>query len=78
MMTVEVNLELILAELAPGGGRRMTVTLPEGATVEDLIARLQIPADHTGMVLRDGQLIRGGAVLCDGDHIMLFPPLSGG
>lgn len=78
MMTVEVNLELVLAELVPGGQRRMTVTLPDGATVDDLTARLRIPADYTGMVLRDGQLIGGGAVLRDGDRVTLFPPLSGG
>lgn len=54
------------------------VSLPEGATVEQLIAKLGIPADTVKTVFVGGKIVESGYVLRDGDEVGIFPPIAGG
>ena len=86
-ITVEVELQLWLSTQAgqadackvpPTAAQRVTVELPEGSTVEDLVRKLNMPVEWVGLVVRDGKAIPTVEKLRHGDKITLFPPLSGG
>ncbi|HEX2162891.1 MAG TPA: MoaD/ThiS family protein, partial [Thermoanaerobaculia bacterium] len=81
-MRVRVVAFASAAEAIGGGGRE--VELGEGATVDDLRARLL--ADHPALVplwprlavAVDGRLAAGAAALAEGTEVALLPPVSGG
>lgn len=91
-MEIRVHLFSIVRDCLPAGASRgqATVTLPDGATVADLIVQLGIdtylgfsPAE----VIEQGgwQVSVGGAfgatadrVLHDGDSVLMMPHTSGG
>ena len=79
-MQIHVHLFSILREhLPPGGERgRATVTLPEGATVADLIAHLGITR-RVRLVVVNGEIEENRRrPLRDGDAVKLFPTVVGG
>ncbi len=63
---------------------RGEVELDEGATLADLIERLEIPDPLAQMVLVDGlreprrREDRAGRTLEDGQTVSIFPPVAGG
>jgi len=59
-------------------GRARIVSLPEGTTVEQLIATLGIPADTVKTVFVGGKIVESDQVLQDGDEVGIFPPIAGG
>ena len=59
-------------------GEAMPVELQDGATVEQLIARLDLPADEVKIVFVNGIVRDGDHVLADGDELGIFPPVGGG
>ncbi len=76
---------LLFAQLAEAvGAERLTIDLPEGATVADALAALS--KDHeviattgnTVAVAVNEQYSATTAVLSDGDTMALIPPVSGG
>jgi len=79
-MQIYVHLFSILREhLPPGGERgRATVTLPEGATVADLIAHLGIARRVRLTIVNGAQEEDRGRPLQDGDYVKLFPAMVGG
>lgn len=84
-MQVEVRLFASLREKLPNGRRgKGPVELPEGATLPDLLGRLDIPRELAQMVLINGEQLpndweaRAGIVLRPGDTISIFPPVAGG
>jgi molybdopterin converting factor small subunit len=79
-MQIYVHLFSILREhLPPGGERgRATVTLPEGATVADLIAHLGIARRVRLAIVNGAQEEDRGRPLQDGDYVKLFPAMVGG
>jgi sulfur carrier protein ThiS len=79
-MQIYVHLFSILREhLPPGGERgRATVTLPEGATVADLIAHLGITRRVRLAIVNGAQEEYRGRPLQDGDYVKLFPAMVGG
>jgi molybdopterin converting factor subunit 1 len=66
------------------GCREQTRTLPEGATVRDLVEGLQSEFPRLGDVLAYGRVAvnaeyaDAGTALRTGDEIALMPPMSGG
>jgi hypothetical protein len=59
------------------------VRLPEGSTIKDLLAHLNMPTEARGITFINGQLsaMPGlqpdlGHVLCDGDRVAFFDPRS--
>lgn len=70
----------------PGRFRRQTLTLPEGATVRDLLARWRdeactVPPDNL-LIIVNGQNARhlqgNLTLLSDGDEVTLMIPVAGG
>jgi molybdopterin converting factor small subunit len=77
---VEVRLFANLADYLPGAGRGRGVTLelPDGATVDDLAARVGIPGELPRLSLVNGREAAPEAALRAGDVVSLLPPLVGG
>lgn len=81
-MQITVRLFATLRQEAGWAQRQMT--LPEGATLDDLLDALA--ADDNGLKLNDRsayaavnrEYARRGQALQDGDVVALFPPVSGG
>jgi molybdopterin synthase catalytic subunit len=81
-MTVRVRLFAIQRELA--GTREVSVTLPDGATIEDgwtaLVGRFPVLAPGRSAVrfARNGTYADPTESLTDGDELAVIPPVSGG
>jgi sulfur carrier protein ThiS len=56
----------------------MPVELPDGATVEQLVKRLRLPAAEIKVVFVNSVTQQGGHVLDDGDQVGIFPAVGGG
>jgi molybdopterin synthase sulfur carrier subunit len=80
MIRVTVNLHASLRKFLPSGnnGRAAVLEMPDGATVDDVVNRLGIPAGHTKMMVSGDEYLELTTVLRDGQEINLFPPLAGG
>lgn len=79
-MKVEVELFATLSVYRPGGasGDGVTLEVPDGTTVGDLIRFLQIPPDADCLRVVNGHDAPSDQRLEDGDVLSLFPPLAGG
>lgn len=91
-MQIQVQLFSILRDCLPPGAERgqATVTLPEGATVTDLVSHLgidrqlgyeatEVASKASWQVMVSGQFeLDMGRVLKDGDQVSIFPPIAGG
>jgi molybdopterin synthase sulfur carrier subunit len=79
---VEVRVRLFanLADYGPPGARggATRVELPEGATVQDLLRRLQIPDEVPRLILVNGRDVESTARLDPNDVVDVLPPLVGG
>lgn len=64
--------------LPPGAEGPQRYTLPEGATVADLLAVLGIPAETDLTAGVDGDLADRADSLRDGAEVMLLGPMDGG
>ncbi|GAB4435470.1 MAG: hypothetical protein Kow0031_17210 [Anaerolineae bacterium] len=79
-MKVTARLHATLRRATPNGlQNRVSVELPENATIADLLAALAIDAspEHV-MLLIDHRRVTPAQPLADGDEVQLFPPISGG
>lgn len=56
----------------------VTIDLPEGATIGELLDGLGIPADEVKLAMVNGIHAEVGRVLATSDRIGLFPPVGGG
>ena len=80
-MNVEVKLFANLRKLLPPGasGSKATITLHDGATINDLLQHLKVPLEMAQMVLVNGEQTREFTQsLTAGDTISIFPPVAGG
>jgi molybdopterin converting factor small subunit len=79
-MRVYVKLSASLQKLLPCDtrGNRVACTLPEGATVADLIGQLGLSLADAGIVVADDAHVETDARLREGQEILIFPPLAGG
>lgn len=79
-MKVEVQLFATLSVYRPGGacGDGVTLEVPDGTTVGDLIRLLKIPPDVDCLRVVNGHDAPSDQRLRDGDVLSLFPPLAGG
>lgn len=81
MVTVQVavyaTLRAYLAEAKLG--QAVSVTLPEGTTVTQLLEeKLGIPRKEVKIVFVNGVSRKGGYALAAGDRVAVFPPIGGG
>ena len=79
-MKVEVRLFATLQRYLPAGtdGDRLSLDLPAGATVRDVMASLKIPGDLACLTVVNGRDADPDQILCPGDELAMFPPLAGG
>jgi sulfur carrier protein ThiS len=59
-------------------GEPVRVTLPDEATVADLLARLALQPDEVRILLVNGRSQPPSHPLTGGDRVALFPPIGGG
>jgi len=62
----------------PASGPILEREVPSGATIEDLLVQLLLPADDTKVVLVNGVSPQPGHQLCEGDVVSVFPAAAGG
>jgi len=77
---VEVCLFATLAAYLPaaGSGDGVILELPDGSTVGQVVASLEIPAELDCLRVVNGHDAPPEQVLRDGDVLSVFPPLAGG
>ncbi len=81
---IAIGVRLFAALREALGGDRLTLRVPDGATVEGLLDRLV--AEHPALetyrphlqVAVNRTIVGGGAALHDGDEVALLPPVGGG
>ena len=56
----------------------MSLDLPEGSRVADLIERLEIPRKKVGIISVDGGLAKDTRILQEGNFVRLYRPIFGG
>ena len=54
------------------------ITLPEGASVYDVLDRFEIPYEEAYIVLLDGRHAKKSVVIPEGSELCVFPPIVGG
>lgn len=79
-MKVRLRLFATLADYLPpdADGDGITLELPDGARVSDVLARLRIPERVPFLSVVNGHEVEDPHPLYDGDELAIFPPLSGG
>lgn len=76
-MEVKVTLHGILRDQLPRPARgRIVLSLPDGATIADVLQQLEINRRVNAAV--DGAQVEISHILQDGDDLQLFRPLGGG
>jgi molybdopterin converting factor small subunit len=77
---VEIRLFANLAKLLPPGSqkKRATMTVKKGATVDDLLGKLNVPPKITNVIMVNGVHRDRKAELSEGDVVSVFPPIAGG
>ncbi len=74
-MKVEVKLSATLRKGQPG---RQSIDLPDGSTVANLLAQLNLPRTAVAVVAVNMQYSAEDRVLQSGDEIAIYPPVAGG
>ena len=69
--------------LPPGTkGHSVSVEVPEGTTIHEVIDRFKVPRERAHLVVCNGVIVhrvdRDGYQLGEGDVIALWPPVAGG
>ena len=72
--------EAILGQYAhrTGAGSRLEMSLPEGSTLDDLIAHLEFPRGQVKVIFVNAMARDLDYRLQPGDEIGIFPPIGGG
>jgi molybdopterin synthase sulfur carrier subunit len=79
-MRVTVRVYATLCRYVPGvfAGTPIEMELPDGATVADLIERMEIPAREVKIAFVNGRTRSPDWLLESGDEAGIFPPTGGG
>ncbi len=79
-MKVYVKLLNVYRKYLPDDAQGATYSMdvPDGARVEELLAKVPIPADESQVVLVNGHTPLAEQVLKEGDIIAIFPAMAGG
>jgi len=56
----------------------LAVSMPEDATIDDLLAYLKLAPERLGIISMDGRVLKKKARLKDGAQIKVFQPIAGG
>jgi sulfur carrier protein ThiS len=79
-MIVHLRLHTTLRRQGPEGViDRLDLDLEAGATVQDVLTRLEIqPRGGSILMVVNGKLVKAEQALTDGDEVRLIPAVSGG
>ena len=78
-VTISVKLFATLKRFLPVGSEDgVSLTLPQGATVQDVVAALKIPPEQTAMLVAGDTYVQIDTPLTEGMELNIFPPLAGG
>lgn len=77
-MKITVELRGYLDQYAPGEDATFPCEMPDGATVRDVLDRLQITEELASAVIVGGEATDTERTLAEGDKLTLIPPLAGG
>ncbi|NCC24176.1 MAG: MoaD/ThiS family protein [Deltaproteobacteria bacterium] len=75
-MKIQLKLFATLATFRPDSAQ--CYELPDGSTVEDLIATLGIPEKEVHLIFIDNAHAERETVIKDGARVALFPAVGGG
>jgi molybdopterin synthase sulfur carrier subunit len=80
MMKIKVRLYGTLGSHIPDFDalKELSLEVPEGSTISDLIDRLAVPRKKVGIVSVDGRLAKATEPLHSGDFVRIYRPLAGG
>jgi molybdopterin converting factor small subunit len=79
-MKVEVRLFALLDRYLPVGseGDSVSLDVPPGTTVRDVVESLKIPDELSCLTVINGRDAPPEQILAPGDVLSMFPPLAGG
>lgn len=78
-MQIEVQLIGFLRQTGlPNGFMGGAVSVPDDATVADVLHRVGAGERTPWLVTHNGELARTATVMQDGDTLVIIPPISGG
>lgn len=78
-IAVRLTLFADLRRLLPSGHEGpMSIDLPAGSTVADLMAAASVPREEDVTIGINGDQGARDSVLADGDDVVLFSPMEGG
>lgn len=83
-MKMEVQVRLFATLRQQAGWSQQSLTLPNGATLRDALAEIdrRYPAlsigTRTFYAAVNQEYAKGEQMLCEGDEVAIFPPVSGG
>jgi sulfur carrier protein ThiS len=77
-MRVEVHLHAELARLAPEQRGVLTLEMPEGGRIADLLERLSVPQERRIIIALNGEAAPLEQQLVEGARIDLLTPMAGG
>lgn len=79
-MEIQVRLYGLLGKDVAGHDplKGMTVQMPDGSTIKDLMAHLSIPRKKVGIISVDGGLAKDTRIMQPGNFVRLYRPISGG
>jgi sulfur carrier protein ThiS len=76
MPHIELKLYATLQMFKPAGGESYPIS--SGMTVQDLLARLHLPAEKAKLIFIDGAKAELSSRLQGGERVGIFPPVGGG
>jgi molybdopterin converting factor small subunit len=79
-LRIQVQLFATLSRYLPDGttGDSVSLEVPGGATVTQVMGRLGIPVGLECLTVVDGRDAGGDHILREGQVLSIFPPLAGG
>jgi len=79
-MLVQIKLIATYQQLFPPGtqGNLITIDVSNGTTVEQVMARYNVPLDDTSVILLNGLTVPLDTALAEGDTVAAFSAIAGG
>ena len=76
MLTIEIQLYATLRSYMPANAS--SYQIETGSSIKKIIETLNLPSDQVKLIFANGVQCDTSAIVQDGDHIGIFPPIGGG
>lgn len=77
-MEIDVEFFAYLIDFSPTGQKKISLTVEEGVTLQNLLAKFGIPHNVEKICLVNGTFYPEEKTLQQGDTVRIYPMLSGG